>query len=199
MSVDLDTSEKIASLVAALIAIVSFLSWRSKGRDRTPTEDQSNNLSQSNNQSVVVNLPHKDQSKEDAEALPSEANLKSSRRILFVDDDRAFKMVAILKKMGWINTKLVTDVVSLDSPPLLEADVVFVDIQGVGRSMQYTDEGLGLTLAIKRRYPLKKVVIYSSQTQGPQFHEAHRVADYALSKTAEPIQFEEVILQVLRR
>lgn len=199
MLMDLDTSEKIASLVAALIAIASFVLWLFKRQDRTPPEDRSNNLSQSNNQSVVVNLPHTDQTQADTEPLPSEVDLKLSKRILFVDDDRAFKMVAILKKMGWINTKLVTDVASLDSQPLREADVVFVDIQGVGRSMQYTDEGLGLTLAIKRRYPMKKVVIYSSQTEGPQFHEAHRVADYALRKTAEPIQFEEVILQVLRK
>jgi len=199
MSVDLDTSEKVASLVAALIAIASFLFWRFKGRDRTPPENRSNSFNQSNNQSVVVNLPHTDPTQADIQTLPSEADLKSSKRILFVDDDRAFKMVAILKKMGWINTRLVTDVVSLDSPPLREADVVFVDVQGVGRSMQYTDEGLGLTLAIKRRYPKKRVVIYSSQTQGPQFHEAHRIADYALPKTAEPIQFEEVILQVLRK
>lgn len=199
MPVDLDTSEKIASLVAALIAIASFLFWRSKHWGRTPPEEKSSNFSQSNNQSVVVNLPHTNQTRTDDEALPSEPDLKSLKRILFIDDDRAFKMVAILKKMGWTNTRLITDVVSLDSPPLREADVVFIDIQGVGRSMQYTDEGLGLTLAIKRRYPMKKVVIYSSQAQGPQFHEAHRVADYALKKTAEPIQFEEVILKVLRK
>jgi DNA-binding NtrC family response regulator len=94
-------------------------------------------------------------------AVPSEVGeLKRSTHVLFIDDDRGFKIVGILKKMGWENTKLVADISSLEQAQLLSADVVFVDIQGVGRAMQYGDEGLGLALAIKRRHPKKKVVIY---------------------------------------
>jgi DNA-binding NarL/FixJ family response regulator len=125
--------------------------------------------------------------------------MKKTTRILFIDDDRGFKIVGVLKKMGWENTKLIVDVSSLEQVVLVDAHVVFVDIQGVGRSMQYADEGLGLALAIKRRYPEKKVVIYSAVEEGSRFHEALQEADYSLPKTAEPIRFEDTIVRVMRK
>lgn len=100
--------------------------------------------------------------------------------------------------MGWECTDIVTDIESLEQRSLLDANIVFVDIQGVGRSMQYIDEGLGLALAIKRRYPEKKVIIYSAQGEGERFHEALQEADYNLPKTAEPIRFEDTIFRVLK-
>lgn len=118
---------------------------------------------------------------------------------MFIDDDRGFKIVSVLKKMGWEHTKLVTDVNSLEQQALLDAHVVFVDIQGVGKVMQYADEGLGLAQAIKRRHPTKRVVIYSAEEQGARFHEALREADYSLPKTAEPIRFEDTIVKVLTK
>lgn len=127
------------------------------------------------------------------------ADLKRRAQILFVDDDRGFKIVGVLKKMGWEHTKLITDVSSLEQQQLLSADVVFVDIQGVGKLMQYSDEGLGLALAIKRRYPQKKVIIYSAEEKGARFHEALQEADYSLPKTAEPIRFEDTIFRVLTK
>lgn len=198
MSFDLDTSEKIASLVAAILAIGSALLIK---KNRKSDKENSSNKNESRNvnrQSVVVNVGEPLQ--KPAAGFPhlEENSLKALKRILFIDDDRNFKIVAILKKMGWVNTKIISDVNSVDSAALNDADVVFVDIQGVGKIMQYQDEGLGLALAIKRRHPNKKVVIYSAQEHGPRFHEAHQVADYSLPKTAEPIRFEEVILKVLR-
>jgi uncharacterized iron-regulated protein len=65
--------------------------------------------------------------------------------------------------------------------------------------MQYSDEGLGLALAIKRRYPTKRVVIYSAEENGARFHEALQEADYSLPKTAEPIRFEDTIVRVLTK
>lgn len=126
-------------------------------------------------------------------------DLKKSTTILFIDDDRNFKIVGILKKMGWLNTKLIKDINSLSDHNVVAADILFVDIQGVGKLLQVKDEGLGLALDIKRRYPLKKVVIYSAQEDGARFHEALSEADYSLPKTAEPVRFEETILKVLAK
>jgi len=159
-------------------------------------EEVSKNIA--NIQSTTVNVNQAER-KTDYSELPVHeiSMLKQQKRILFIDDDKSFKIVAILKRMGWINTKIVTDLVSLDSPQLQEADVVLVDIQGVGKRMAYHDEGLGLALAIKRRFPSKKLIIYSAQDDGTRFHEALQEADYSLSKTAEPIRFEEVIIRVI--
>lgn len=150
---------------------------------------------QSVHQTVPINM------KDGAQPQPtlSIEELKKSTTILFIDDDRTFKIVDILKKMGWMNTKLIKDINSLSDHNVVAADILFIDIQGVGKLLQEKDEGLGLALAIKRRYPTKKIVIYSAQEDGARFHEALSEADYSLPKTAEPVRFEETILKVLAK
>lgn len=198
MLFDLDTSEKLASLIAAILAVISFFLIR---KQKSSTKRMSKNLNANiNNQSVVVNLPTAPSPAESqASADDDVSRLKLVTKILFVDDDKKYKMVDILRKMGWVNTKILTDLTSLDVPQLLESDVVFIDIQGVGKAMHHQDEGLGLAQSVKRRHPRKKVIIYSADEYGQRFHDALRIADYSLKKTAEPVRFEEVILSVLKK
>lgn len=120
---------------------------------------------------------------------------KKRTSILFIDDDTKFKVVKILQKAGWVNTTSIKDVKSLDDQIIKNADIFFVDIQGVGLSLQFTEEGLGLALALKNKYPMKKVVIYSAETKGDRFHEALRKADSSLSKNAEPYEFQQLVEQ----
>ena len=121
------------------------------------------------------------------------AYAKSRTRILFIDDDMRFKVAAILRKTGWTYTRMTKDIESLDSQDVVETDIFFVDIQGVGRALHFNDEGLGLALALKRKYPNKKVVIYSAETTGERFHDALRQADDRLPKNAEPYEFQRVV------
>ncbi|MGJ7520230.1 hypothetical protein ACSFA0_07005 [Variovorax sp. LT1P1] len=114
---------------------------------------------------------------------------KNATRILFIDDDTRFKVVKILKTAGWPHVKIVKDISSLDSAELLEATILFIDIQGVGKVLGFADEGLGLAQAIKKRHPTKKLVIYSSQPSGDRFHAALRAADSSIAKNADPYQF----------
>ncbi|WP_374661954.1 hypothetical protein [Inhella sp.] len=199
--ITLDTTEKIVSVIAGLIAVAGALLWVLR-RGRHDSPESSDKTVQSNTVTQTVNVaippaPASTTLHQGASAAKDIAELKRTSQILFVDDDRGFKIVGVLKKMGWENTKLLADISSLEQSQLLSADVVFVDIQGVGRAMQYSDEGLGLALAIKRRYPKKKVVIYSAEEKGARFHEALQEADYSLPKTAEPIRFEDTIVRVL--
>lgn len=118
---------------------------------------------------------------------------KSDIKILFVDDEHTkFKMVSILKKSGWKNTNSTKDIKDLDDYKVKEADIVFVDINGVGKTL-FQDEGLGLASALKKKYPEKKIVIYSAETKGDRFHKALREVDDCLSKNAEPYQFVNLI------
>lgn len=205
----LDTTEKILSAIAALIAIGgAAAAWLVRGGRKsisdTPPSNNTNTSTNTTNQSVVITLESNALKTEAAAPTkPDEANdvaeLKRTKQLLFIDDDKGFKIVGILKRMGWENTKLVTDINSLEQPALLIADVVFVDIQGVGKAMHYSDEGLGLALAIKNRHPKKKVIIYSAEEKGARFHQALQEADYSLAKTAEPIRFEETIVRVLTK
>lgn len=126
-------------------------------------------------------------------SIPIQADIlqeaKSILRILFIDDDPRFKVVNIFKKSGWVNTSRVKDIGQLDSHIVLDTHIFFVDIQGVGKELGFNDEGLGLALALKEKYPNKKVVIYSAESRGDRFHKALRKADSSLPKNAEPYEF----------
>ncbi|MCK2126747.1 hypothetical protein MX652_08605 [Thauera aromatica] len=211
MDFSLDTSEKIISVVVGAIAIVTFVYKRffaPRGSATTAplsgpvSSAASANGTNTNTNNVTVTVsppssPHQAATAVDLGKTRDVATLKRNVRVLFIDDDKGFKTVGVLKKMGWEHTKTVTDITSLEQLALSEAHVVFVDIQGVGKAMRYAEEGLGLAQAIKRRYPEKKVIIYSAQEEGERFHQALQEADYNLPKTAEPIRFEDTIVRVL--
>lgn len=118
---------------------------------------------------------------------------KNETRILFIDDDSRFKVAKILTNSGWVHTKLIKDAKSLDDRDVVEASILFIDVQGVGVALGFSDEGLGLAEAIKDKYPFKKVIIYSAETQGDRFHKALRKADSFLSKNADPYEFQKIV------
>lgn len=112
-------------------------------------------------------------------------------KILFVDNDTTFKHIQILRTNGWRNTEIIDDIIDLNSDQVKKTDLFFVDINDVGKN--FKDQGLGLVIALKEKYPEKKVVIYSAQTDGERFHHAFRIADDQLPKDADPYQFERAI------
>lgn len=121
---------------------------------------------------------------------------KNEARLLFIDDDTRFKLVKILKEAGWLNVEIRKDA-HVDDAQLKSADIVFVDIQGVGKKMAFQNEGLGLANAIMDKYPLKYVVIYSSERNGNRFDEIIRKADDHLYKHADVYTFEKCLENLL--
>jgi len=157
-------------------------------------QESSNTLQASNSNKMVINnyVSNIDQTKVN-EYKQMDERLKRRTKILFIDDNHTeYKMVSILKKSGWINTKSVKDVIDLDDLKVQEADIIFVDINGVGTTM-FEEQGLGLASALKRKYDNKKIVLYSAETTGDRFHKALREVDDCLSKNAEPYQFINLI------
>ena len=112
--------------------------------------------------------------------------------ILFIDDEK-FGVVNILRNGGWKNTKLIKDIKDLDDADLRSAHIVFVDINGVGIALQFKNQGIGLASAIKSKYPHKKVVIYSGESNGDRFDRDLRKVDDVIKKNAEPIEFMNII------
>ncbi len=119
-------------------------------------------------------------------------DIKSICRVLFVDD-KNFSVLNILIKSGWVNTKRIKDVNSLDDVDIREANIIFVDIQGVGNALKFKDEGLGLIVALKNKYPEKRVIVYSAESTGDRFHEGLSVADASLRKNADPYEFQKLV------
>lgn len=121
--------------------------------------------------------------------------LKNSVNILFIDDLQFNIVDALKEKDGWRNIQKVRDIESITQKELAEAHIIFVDVQGVGKKLSFTDEGLGLILAIKEHYPEKKVVMYSAESKGKvdAFHPAANVVDGRLRKGASRYEFETTI------
>lgn len=121
--------------------------------------------------------------------------MKPKVKTLFIDDDKNFKVVNVLKDAQWKNTKSVEDIKGLDIAIVKDANIYFVDINGVGKLLECEHEGLDLALMLKEKYPLKKVVIYSASKETNSFHKAWDVCDYKLEKNALPYQFQKLVEQ----
>lgn len=165
--------------------------------NKISSENTSKPVKENKNNIIIHNNSIIDQESEKKQKTVNKKD-KSNLRILFIDDEHTkFKMVSILKKSGWINTNSVKDITNLDDNKVKEADIIFVDINGVGKTL-FKDEGLGLASALKKKYPEKKIVIYSAETKGDRFHKALREVDDCLSKNAEPYQFINLIENLCR-
>lgn len=190
-------SSDIAYLSATILTLIGILiAYKSYKKKVKPNFNPkvSNRLENNNSNSLTVNMGNfKETSSQhlnenqSAESLITD--IKKVTHILFIDDDTKFNIVKILKNEGWENTKSITDLKSYNETKLLMSQIVFVDIQGVGRALECKEEGLGLALNIKNQYPQKKVIIYSAIQSHKVFHEAIKKVDFLLSKDAEPIQF----------
>lgn len=138
--------------------------------------------------------------KKKAIPIPTLSDLKQKTKILFVDDLK-FNVVDSLKtKDGWKNIQRVSDVDSITQTEVLEAHVIFVDVQGVGKRLGFADEGLGLIVALKETYPEKKVVMYSAESKGKvnAFHQAADIVDGRLKKRPSRYEFDSTIERLAR-
>ncbi|WP_318465856.1 DNA-binding transcriptional response regulator [Photobacterium leiognathi] len=182
---------------AGIAAIGGIYKWSQGNRDKGKDDINPN----TNNQNVTNNIKIdvKAEAPRENETLNNDlsekrfSDIKNNTKILFIDDDTRFKVVKILTKSGWLNTKLVKDVDSLDCHDILEADIIFVDVQGVGIELNFREMGLGLASALKDKYPEKKIVIYSAEQKGDRFHEALRKVDDFLAKDVDPYQFTSLV------
>lgn len=121
-------------------------------------------------------------------------DIKNTAQILFIDDED-FNVIKMLRKAGWKNIKRIPDFANLDIIDLKNANVVFVDIKGVGIVGGYKNEGIGLAAAIKKKYPNKGVILYSGTLEYNIFDPDIDIVDAKLQKNAEPIQFSYLIEQ----
>ncbi|MGR5556311.1 hypothetical protein ACQKQC_08420 [Vibrio fortis] len=179
------------------VAAIGGVYKLSQGKKDTPNTELDNKNSITNNINIdVKSQAEKKEAQDNLSSPPSDSRvkeIKNNTKILFIDDDTRFKVVKILNKSGWVNAKLVKDIDSLDCHDVLDANIIFVDVQGVGVELNFKEEGLGLAAALKEKYPDKKIIIYSAEQKGDRFHEALRKVDDFLAKDVDPYQFTSLV------
>jgi PleD family two-component response regulator len=154
---------------------------------------KTNKTNQTNNNVITINNGNASHSESAQPSKSKDIQRKEDYRILFIDDNHTdFKMVSILKKAGWTNTKAIKDLTDLDDMKAREASIIFVDINGVGTQM-FEDQGLGLAAALKDKYPKKTIILYSAEPTGDRFDKKLKKVDDSLPKNAEPYEFISLI------
>ena len=201
----------IFAVLAAIVSItIAYKNYKKKPADNKSGDNLSNNnFNNNSNFTNTTNVPvhitnnitsgqQSSSSSSSSSQNGSDENLKATTKILFIDDHHTeYKIVSILKKAGWTKTKSVKDVTDLDSTVVTESDIIFVVINGVGLEL-FEDQGLGLASALKKKYPQKKIIIYSAETSGDRFHQALREVDHCLPKNADAYQFINLIENLLK-
>lgn len=119
-------------------------------------------------------------------------DIKRLTKILFIDDVK-FEVVDRIVNNGWKQCTRVKDVEELDHPEIEQTHVFFVDIQGVGKKLNFPDEGLGLARALKERYPSKAVILYSSEGQRDIFDATLSIVDARIRKNADTYEFLKLV------
>lgn len=186
--------ESIILTVVSVLEIIGFFFIKNKYKE--PNAINNKNVNKINVNVNIGEASKKEVDRNDAVAIDREAivnSMKSKSKILFIDDDKNFNIVKILKDSGWKNTKTVIDVKSIDIPFISEADIIFVDINGVGKLLELKHQGLDLAYMIKQKYHNKKVGIYSANPNSNSFHQVWDLIDFKLEKNALPLQFQNII------
>ncbi len=169
------------------VAIVGFLGNKLFGKNR---ETKESNVGNTQSQQQTVNIYNGITSSSNNPVIKNQADIKTAIHILFIDDEK-FDHVDVLKNAGWVNTKRIKDVKRIDCPEVLTANVIFVDINGVGCSLYPKEQGLGVAAKIKEIYPNKYVVVYSAQPQ--QLNSLLGQVDAILPKDADPYQYMNIL------
>lgn len=179
-------------LAASLVYYFLRVKRSNGGGKGTPVAPPAQNIVINQNNNVNSPSPVA-ASSEAAQLIAGAKKHRGAVNILFVDDDIKFKVVSILKNDGWKSAKIIRDITSLEQADVLSADIFFIDIQGVGKALHFKDQGLGLVVALKKKFPAKKVVIYSAESGLDAFHQAFKVADDQISKDADPYEFIDAV------
>lgn len=172
------------SIIGTIITLLFTKKTKGASVDDTIVSKNQQIVNIYNDGSKIVN------EKTESTEIKGNIDKKNTTHILFIDDEK-FDNVDVLKQAGWSNTKRIKDIKRIDCDEVKTANVIFVDINGVGVSLFPKEQGLGVAAKIKEIYPQKYVVVYSAQPQ--QLHHFLSMVDAILPKDADPYQYINIL------
>ena len=166
---------------SAIIGSVAYIFKNKQDSEKTQAQTVSQNVT------VNVNSEKETSTK----VLNTKSIDKESISILFIDD-QTFDYINHLKNAGYINVRKIRNVKQIDCPEIINANVIFVDVNGVGTNLFPTEQGLGVAKAIKKRFGnSKNVYLYSASHQ--PLSSDFNILDGVMSKNADPYEFINLI------
>lgn len=126
---------------------------------------------------------------------------KDNVSILFIDD-LDMPVVESLKKANY-KVKKIKDLKDIDDAEVKNAQVIFIDFDGVGKFVSPQHQGAGLVKELKIKYKSSKyVVLYTAQPTMPTdttMNSLFTIADARMRKDSDVTDFTEQIREALKK
>ncbi len=133
--------------------------------------------------------------------LFKESYTKDNVNILFIDD-LDMPVVESLRKANY-KVKKVKDIKDVDDADVKNAQIIFVDFDGVGKSISPLHQGAGLVKELKSKYGTSKfVVLYTAQPTMPAdttMSSLFTIADARMRKDSDVTDFTDQIRDALKK
>ena len=185
----------ISIVVAITLVVIPFVVIRikkngknsSSGNDNNQISGDQNTINRIGTVNYYGNTTQKESSVQNEELTIDK--IKSKVKVLFIDD-KEFPVVNHLRSIGYTGIDYMTDVSDIDDNRIRYADIIFIDINGVGVKLGFPNQGMGLCGALKKKYGDKKrIILYSGETEGSIFDKDAQKADATLKKDSDIYQF----------
>lgn len=126
---------------------------------------------------------------------------KENTNILFIDD-LDMPVVDNLKKAGY-RVKKIRDVKDIDDAEVQNAQIIFVDFDGVGKFVSPQHQGVGLIKELKIKYGSSKyIILYTAQLTMPTdtaINALLNIADARMRKDSDVTDFTEQIREAMKK
>lgn len=160
-----------------------------KGNHNSLQNGESNSVVNIQNVNVQSKVPQTQTRKSNL----SIEDIKAQIKVLFVDD-KEFPIVDYLKSIGYSGIDYMPDIEDIDDSRVRYAQIIFLDINGIGIKLGFKNQGMGLCGALKDKYgESKRVILYSGETPGSLFDTDAKKADETIPKDSDYVQFTSII------
>lgn len=126
---------------------------------------------------------------------------KDNVNILFIDD-LDMPIVESLKKANY-RVKKIKDLKDIDDAEIKNAQIIFIDFDGVGKFVSPQHQGAGLVKELKIKYNSSKyIVLYTAQPSIPAdtaMNSLFSIADARMRKESDVTDFTEQIRNALKK
>lgn len=186
-------------VVAIVIVIPVYINVTKKKQGRNKVEGNRNTqVTGENNTTNVTNINTQNNYSTPVAGVkkePTADDVKARIKILFVDDKNDFPIIGMLRNNGY-QVEYLDDIVDFEAKQVKYADIIFLDINGVGVAMKFKNQGMGLCGALRDYFgTTKKLILYSGETEGSIFDKDAKKADATLPKDSDLYQFTSYITQ----
>ena len=186
-------SISIVIVIMVTIILIIVINIKKNGKNSSSGNDNDQISGDQNTINKIGTVNYYGKTTQEEASVSSEEltidKIKSKVKVLFIDD-KEFPVVNHLRSIGYMGIDYMTDVSDIDDTRIRYADIIFIDINGVGLLLGFTNQGMGLCGALKKKYgDTKRIILYSGETEGSIFDKDAQKADATLKKDSDIYQF----------